>query len=88
MWFWCQSFETDTNVSTNEDKKYTGRLLYPMYGHSTYMRNEQNVLKNTLILELTTSWYTKESHKSKCDQLDKLFTSNKARPLLIELING
>ena len=39
MWFWCQSFEHDTNVSINEDKKYTGRLLYPMYGHSTYMRN-------------------------------------------------
>ena len=33
----------DTNVSTNEDKKYTGRLLYPMDGHSTHMRNAQNV---------------------------------------------
>ena len=43
MWFWCQSFETDTNVSTNEDKKYTGRLLYPMDGHSTHMRNAQKV---------------------------------------------
>ena len=43
MWFWCQSFEHDTNVSTNEDKKYTGRLLYHMDGHSTHMRNAQNV---------------------------------------------